>query len=305
MRLEGLDGRNPLGFLAALGALKTTESGTLAWSRGSRACGEMEETGESRAFCKKAARECVRTGKDRALDVDWMEVEKAESLRFEGEALRRYLDGAGEEGEIYVGERIDGEPGARRSSWCFDAGQQRFARMAREVCDVTREDIEKAVFQRWKYAVRTQISKKGVPLRNRELSTMMWDPMDDRDGALLGFDPSLRSEKKETCPVGADALGILGMSFYPVLPGGSDTAAWGFSNRRTEEWFSWPLWERALRADAVRSVLAGIAWSANRDDLNRRRECFAGFGVFAVMRVRIRRQGKLKKFAPPEVVWER
>lgn len=106
--------------------------------------------------------------------------------------------------------------------------------------------ITKSLFSDWKY---------DDPV---EKLTMRWDPIDDVRYALRWRNPSGDPIRRSQGSVlGANALAIMALPFFPTMPriDGLETTA--FRGRRASSTFvSWPLWSQPLTADSVRSLLS-------------------------------------------------
>jgi hypothetical protein len=255
--LTGLDGANPLAFLAALGVLEAVTDRdpgcTLAW----------RDAGTWHPILSSIA------GSVDTL-VAWLEADRvaragdpALALTYDGKrdlkplpaSFRAYLE------DIVSHTTHEASGTARRSAdWAasfatdvvtdnngnakptalhFTAGQQQFLAMARDLYEaVTPADLEEALFGPWKYT--------------RPLPVMGWDATAARDYALRASDPS--GDKKQGVP-GADLLAIRGLASLPVAP--IDTrlhttcCTGGWKTGR----FRWPLWTAPLRRDTTRSLL--------------------------------------------------
>ncbi len=133
------------------------------------------------------------------------------------------------------------------------------------------------------------------------LPSLMWDVTDDRVYALRAYDPG--PEKKLTNP-GSEALAILGLSLHPVFAGRDRTLTQGCSGTWKAGFYSWPLWRKPARPHAVKSLLAHA--SHHDPTTTDRHRWFRSWGVALVFRSPIHRsgQGGYGTFGPPEVVWQ-
>jgi hypothetical protein len=249
----GLDGSNPLGFLAALGVLEAlSERGVpvrLAW----------RDDGVWRP---------VFTGTDAAIDqvIDWLDADRetcasdpALHLEYDG---ARDLKPPPERFRAYLLDLVGrASPAARRSvDWAacfasdvvvdnngntkptalhFTAGQQQFLKMVLELAaGVNRDDIREALVGPWRYA--------------RPLPVMGFDATAGRDYALRASDPS--GDKKRGVP-GADWLAVRGLAGLGVVPNGDRLLTTCCSGGWKTGSFRWPLWHVALDRPMVHTVL--------------------------------------------------
>ena len=133
------------------------------------------------------------------------------------------------------------------------------------------------------------------------LPSLMWDVTDDRVYALRAYDPG--PEKKLTNP-GPEALAVLGLSLHPVFAGRGRTLTQGCSETWKAGCYCWPLWRKPATPYAVKSLLAHA--SHHDPTATDRRHWFRSWGVATVLRSPIHRsgQGGYGTFGPPEVAWE-
>lgn len=255
--LTGLDGSNPLAFLAALGVLEAlTDSGCEARLR-------WENRGVWRpVLC------AIETGIDQVvetLDQDRQRCTKdsALALEYPGEhGLKRDLKPPpGVFREYLLGLVSEARPVHRRSiDWAaafatdvavdtsgrtkptalhFTAGQQLFLKMVGDlVTGVTTDDLREAVVGPWRY--------------ERPLPVMGWDATASRAYALRASDPS--ADKKLGVP-GADWLAVRGLPSIPVFPAGTHVLTTGCRGGRRNGSFRWGLWIYPINRDVCRSTL--------------------------------------------------
>ena len=297
--LEGLEGTNPLGFLAALGIqvafASESEQPRLWWSDDvtPRAVVDIDFTTDRivdqalRTFGQWKDSPAMTPMRNGSL------MPKGYELKLAGADLRAYLSRvnkygpAGALATALVAEgSLDNKAEAKPSDLYFTAGQQKFLEMARQVLDGTsREDMLMGLEGPWNY--------------KSKLPSLMWDVIDDRVYALSANNPT--SEKKLTNP-GPEALAVLGMSLHPVFAGKDRTLTQGCSGSWKAGYYSWPVWSKPASLNAVRSLLA----HAYEPTLASRYRWFRSWGVEKVFRSPIRRsnQGGYGTFGPPEVIWQ-
>ncbi|APR87004.1 hypothetical protein A7982_12353 [Minicystis rosea] len=300
--LTGLDGKNPLAFLAALGVL-----GALA-----------DRTPEGRPEPRLAWREVgtyrpvIIDGPDRAALLDVL----AEDLAsFQAEpAIDRvrypkngdgpvahdlkpppgffaaYLDRLVDEGlrrslafaaSFATDVARDGGGNTKPTALHFTAGQQELLAMVRELIDGVRPaDLEEALFGPWRYT--------------RPLPVLSWDNTSARDYAIRAGDPS--KEKKQGVP-GADWLAFRGLPFFRVAPVGDAIITTGCHGGWKTGTFRWPLWRDPLPRSVVRALLT----SPELDNVAP--QVLDARGIAIVFEAGIRRsdQGGYGSFSPARV----
>ncbi len=302
-RLTGLEGTNPLGFLAALGVQVAFASAPrkprLWWSDDVTPCALVDEEFSVDRIAGHAI----------AVFRDWMTSPALAPVGPDGQALKgngdlklspndirtylrvaRRLPGASVSTALVAEGSLDNNGIAKPSDLYFTAGQQRFLKFAREILGAAQEDVLTGLVGPWSY--------------RSSLPSLMWDVTDDRVYALRAYDPTSASEKKLSNP-GAEALALLGLSRHPVFGAPGRTLTQGCSGSWKRGFYSWPLWHKPASIEAVRSLLAHAFDHEGDRDRTRRRAWFRSWGVEMVLRSPIRRssQGGYGTFGPPEIVW--
>lgn len=277
--LEGLDGSNPLAFLAALGTLRTLD---LAWPERNVKMHWIEYGAAWRPVVRTEQQvkqdeviEALHRHGSRPEDlVSYKLVEESEAaspknkkgepkwrgrLRFPKKAFRRYClslqsDGKNENSRRHEFaaalattadvETVDKKEVALRTRLDFTAGNQAFLEMIHEVIDsCSSTHLSQALFSQWDYQTG------GLSLR--------WDPLDSsRQYALQAFDPTNSSKNPIRTMLGANRLAIEGLALYPLLPGEKTTYPPGFLRSQSQRFFRWPIWTVSLNTDIVRSILS-------------------------------------------------
>ena len=298
--LAGLEGTNPLGFLAALGVqvafAREYEQPRLWWSDDivPRAIVDEEFTVDRIA---DRALETLRNWKDsRAANpkrTGGAAMPKGDELKLLPDDIRAYLgqaaqgDGSGALATALVAEgSLDNNGVAKPSDLYFTAGQQKFLDTARKILSAAaREDVVAGLSGPWRY--------------ESELPSLGWDVADDRVYALRADNPS--PERKLTNP-GPEALALLGSSLYPVFAGRDRTLTQGCSGSWKAGHYSWPLWHKPASPPAVKSLLAH---AYDHPAALNRHDWYRSWGISCVLRSPIRRhdQGGYGTFGPSEVTW--
>lgn len=251
--LTGLDGANPLGFLAALGVLEVLADQGLPASLGWRDSGGWRpvvygsQGGLDGIVAAIETDRCDCTHEPAfALTYDGKHDLKPPPVRFRGyllelvqqgtSARRRGVDLAAAFASDVV---ADNNGNTKPTALHFTAGQQQFLKMVNELCTATtRDDLHEALLGPWRYG--------------RPLPVMGWDATTTRDYALRASNPS--TDKKQGVP-GADWLAVRGLPAIPVAPRGDRLLTTGCIGGWKTGRFRWGLWTRPLERATVRSVM--------------------------------------------------
>lgn len=306
-RLAGLEGTNPLGFLAALGVQVAfageDEQPHLWWSDDITPCAVVDEEFTVERIVDQALRVVARWAQSPAVNprrLDGSAMPKCDELKLAASDIRDYLrsgiDDPGDHSDalksaLVAEGSLDKQGVAKPSDFYFTAGQQKFLDMTREILrGTTRDDVLTGLTGPWDY--------------ENELPSLGWDVVDDRVYALRANDPAPKSgpDPKRSNP-GPEALAVLGLSLHPVFAGRERTLTQGCSGSWKAGHYSWPLWRRPASLQAVRSLLAHAYDHPTAMD---RRIWFQAWGVGTILRSPIRRssQGGYGTFGPPEVSWQ-
>ena len=296
--LAGLEGTNPLGFLAALGvqvAFATEPSQPKLWWSGdviphAVTDYEVDDVVEQVMKILPVWRDSPATN---PILRDGSAMPKGDELKMSSGDVRLYLDMASRHGptkglasSLVAEGSVDGKGAAKPTDLYFTAGQQKFLGIVRSILDgVSAADVRSGLLGPWDYA--------------SELPSLGWDVTDDRAYALRARNPS--PEKKLTNP-GPEALAILGLSTHGVFAKEGRTVTLGCSGRWKSGKYSWPIWSRPASLYSVKSLLA----HAQAED-GERQPWFASWSISMILQSHIRRsnQGGYGTFGPPEVVWRR
>ncbi|MER3396909.1 MAG: hypothetical protein C4319_09065 [Acidimicrobiia bacterium] len=302
--LVGLDGANPLGFLAALGVLvildrKGDRGARLRWIRRQTWIPVLDQVSSANET------DLARTVADglRGRAVSPVAEDRREAAR---EANLQVIRGALPRAELALGKRIEdataehyrqlaeeiltGDDRARRdeldqlaalgSDACLNRGQleatpfeftrgsggQYFLESVRQLMDrVTPERVHEVLFHLWKY-------------RDKRLS-MRWDPIEDRRYALLDRDPTASGNEPRTVWM-ANLLAYRALALFPTAPSGRRLAAAGWNLQEDPPTFSWPLWDFPVTVDTVRTLVQLPEITAQCPD----RATLSARGIVAVYR---------------------
>ena len=253
--LTGLDGANPLAFLASLGTLRLA---TLCWpeagirmrwvrSNGWRPelCGSPIEGPDEFCAALLHAKHWAPLEAFRPMGNN-LTVSEAEFEFLPKEALedvtphdRRKADFATAFACEVIGDtkkdRIE------FSNFCFitGSGHQDFLGTANALaggCGVPH--LKEALFGPWKRADKS--------------NSFRWDPEDAKEYALQFGNPSKAGGVMSVW--GANRLAFEGLPLFPSLPVGNHLATTGF--RRRPRALTWPIWTHGAGLDTVRSLLS-------------------------------------------------
>ena len=258
--LTGLDGSNPLGFLAAIGTAvvaqelfsdvrlgwKATGGG---WRPSLKGCGEDEEE-----FSKKLLG-ALNNAPMTVFDID--DKMPFDAARF-SDALRDvqfrasisdrrdadFLSSFGT--ELYPDEKNgqfqDSSFRMVRSGDSAGQGLPFYAKAIRGNTDLDR--IRRAVFRPWDY--------------QDESYGLRWDPIEDQRYALRWRDPSKSGlANGPGTMLAANSLAVEALQWFPTLLIGKHARTTGFQwAGRRENYFVWPIWTPKVSMETVRSLLA-------------------------------------------------
>jgi len=298
-RLNGLDGSNPLGFLAALGIQVAFATDTvqpkLWWSDDVIPHAIVSNEFTVERISERASDVILQWKESRIINPrrpDKKPIPRGDELKPSQADVRYWLEQADRDKvsgglitSLLAEGSVDRQGAAKPSDLYFTAGQQKFLVLAREILDAAKDYVCTNISELWKY--------------DSEVSSLGWDVRDDPQYAHRATNPS--SEKKLTNP-GAEALALLGLSRQPVFAGQNQTLTQGCSGSWKNGSYSWPLWNKPASFNSTKSLLAHAydpkSWG--------RGKWFRAWSIFRVYRSAIRRtdQGGYGTFSPPEVVWQ-
>ena len=261
--LSGLNGGNPLGFLAALGVFRLLSDAMpgqvkMSWrqeSGGWRPVLVGHNGGEEQFVT--VVHEILAATTASPFDID-------KKLPFQMNAFRIALQQAQREtsptdrrtADLLVGLGSDvfsdddgkfSETSLRmvRSGDAAGQGLPAYALAIRTKTDAA--SLFRSLFTTWDY-------------QDDDFS-LRWDPVEDQRYALRWYDPSPQSNKKYCLRTmrGANALALEALSLLPVQPIISGVQTTGFFKLKLDKWrefFTWPIWKSFIALDTTRSLLA-------------------------------------------------
>ncbi len=265
--LKGLRGSNPLGFLAALGVLRTaseawsrdTDAVTMGWTSREQGYHPVLVVPQIMTDDDQVAKNLLLAGLHQRLAVvrghpvfSFSDDLKVTVADFHALLLNAASQAAPCDhlfADILSGLATDGvgtaEDEVKQTRLCTmsGAGHQHFLGSIRELVEcTTQNDLESALFRDWTYS-------DGRP-------SMRWDPTDDRRYALRWGDPSNTAKNPIRTVRGANRLAIEALPLLPVFPTSGDAATVGFALRGRRVFWTWPIWSPQVPLDVVRSLLA-------------------------------------------------
>lgn len=293
--LVGVDGSNPLGFLAALGLLRVVPGAKLGFAADGSFRAFLDGFDKSalatlvvddasslagsapwRLTYTKAA-----TKKQRPQEVADLKPPPDDFKKFLVTCIESWVTGT-DEPVAYAAAygtdvAVDGKGNTKPTAFHFTAAQQTFLGAV--------EDIRASVTHKW---VETSLfeghgEKPGSNLR--------WDPGAERNWALMAKNPSGDGTLVDA-PL--EWLAFRGLPLLPTFPHGMRIITTGVSGRGDNMTFTWPLWSVPATLQTVRSVLQ-LDWTGAARERSER-------GVFAICSSAIRRTNQgFGNFAPSSV----
>lgn len=299
IQLVGVDGSNPLGFLAALGLLRVVPGAKLGFSEdGSfRAFVDWLDKSESdlatliaadagaaeiksapwRFTYTKAA-----TKKQGPQEVADLKPPPDDFKKFLATCIEAWLTGndeaAGYAAAYGTDLAVDGKGNTKPTAFHFTAAQQTFLGAV--------EGIRASVTQEW---VETSLFKGHG---ERPGSNLRWDPGAERNWALMANNPSGDGTRVDA-PL--EWLAFRGLPLLPSFPRGSRIITTGVVGRGDDMMFTWPLWSIPASLLTTRSALQ-VDWTGSTKER-------AARGVFAICSSAIRRTSQgFGNFGPSSVM---
>lgn len=311
--LAGLDGANPLGFLAALGTLRTatrafnSQPVRMRWEQHGGWRPVLSSPADSQDALAATLHDCLaqshkcRTcekshphacalcvGDDLTLPAETFR-KHAMSFRAANPEAAAFLAAFGSDAVTTTNSKK--QPVIQDTAFrtMSGAGHQHFLKFARNICSAcTRDHIKRDLFETWRYA---------DPAQNH---TLRLDPLDDARYALRGSDPSGDPARRLRGSVyGANRLAIEALPLFACVPRRGDLRTVGFVEEKTTGVrFRWPIWKPPLSLDAVRSLLTVSADPAK----DSRAEVLRARGVVESLESRRLTVGKFRCFSPARPV---
>jgi hypothetical protein len=286
IQLPGVDGSNPLGFMAALGLLRVIPCARLGFfddgSYQAFVDGIGQDdlvrlvTGDASAAADQSAPwrftyTKAATKKQGPKEVADLKPQPEDFKKFLATCINEWLKGH-DEASAYAAAyatdvAVDGNGNTKPTAFHFTAAQQTFLGAVEEIrASITQEWVEKSLFN-------GQGERPGSNLR--------WDPGAERNWALMANDPS-GDGTRVNAPL--EWLAFRGLPLLPSFPVGSRIVTTGVVGRGKEMTFIWPLWSVPASMPTVRSLLP-LNWA----DASR---VVSARGIFAICHSLIRRSSQ-------------
>ena len=295
--LNGLDGSNPLGFLATLGVAVIVQGVfpelRLRWEQTEGrwrpflvGCGDDEQkfSHELLDALKRASMTVFDIDKKMPFDVEKFSRKLQAVQSHSSTGNRRDADFLSNFGtELYPDEKNgqfqDSKFRMVRSGDSAGQGLPFYAKQMRKEVNIDR--IQRTLFHAWDY------QDTGYSLR--------WDPIEDQRYALRWRDPSKSSQGTM---LAANSLAVEALQCFPTLLVGMQAQTTGFHRvDRRKTYFVWPIWTPPVTVRTLRSLLA-------LNDLHKTplpRSSLAKIGIEEVYRSeRIRQNQYYSNFAPAQ-----
>jgi hypothetical protein len=298
IQLVGVDGSNPLGFLAALGLLCVVPGAKLGFSEdgsfgafvdgldksesdlatliADEAGAAGSESAPWRFTYTKAA-----TKKQGPRKVADLKAPPDDFKKFLATCIEAWLTGNDEAARYaaaYATEiAVDGKGNTKPTAFHFTAAQQTFLGAVEGIrASVTQEWVETSLF-----------NGHGERLG----SNLRWDPGAERNWALMANNPNDDGTRVDA-PL--EWLAFRGLLLLPSFPRGSRIITTGVTGRGDDMAFTWPLWSIPASLQTTRSALQ-IDWNGSTKER-------AARGVFAICSSAIRRTSQgFGNFGPSSV----
>ncbi len=270
--LTGLDGSNPLGYLAALGALvvMTENAGPegprprLSWRNSGRWVPRLSEVPDIDTIARHVVADAESWGTEPLLAfayvADGTQIVPADArgairdLKPKPELLRELMMNLAlafpaSRRSTNLVTSLATETAQDRSkgnvkptAFHFTTGQQTFLAMVDALRrGLTHADAVEALQGPWR--------------RASVLPTMRWDAGGSREWALRAVNPAGPGERPKGVPA-ADWLAFRALAFFPVADVSGSLATTCTTGRGTELQFTWPIWTVPAECPSVRSLLS-------------------------------------------------
>lgn len=298
IQLVGVDGSNPLGFLAALGLLRVVPGAKLGFTDDGSFRAFVDGLDMSETDLATLVSDDAKGAKDRSAAWRFTYTKPATKkkgpqlvadLKPPPEVFKRFLAtcvnawiSGNEEPASYAAAygtdvAVDGNGNTKPTAFHFTAAQQTFLGAVEDIrASVTREWVKKSLFD-------GHVEQRGSNLR--------WDPSSSRNWALMAEDPNTEGTSVNA-PL--EWLAFRGLPLLPSFPRGTRIVTTGVVGRGEDMTFTWPLWSLSASLPTTRSVLH-LDWRGHAKDCTAR-------GVFAVCKsVILRTSQGFGNFSPSSV----
>lgn len=254
--LSGLDGSNPLGFMAAAGTLRTVSMAEpeadwcIKWLMHEGAWVPALEANPPASADRLVDLLCTALQHESTPEFNFSKnlKVKPEEFRAQADAAqdqarlqdRRYADFIAAFGCETFQTKDHKSIQDTELRTMSGTGHQHFLGTMEQLIQKTEgRHLHTALFERWCYSD----DKLG----------MRWDPEEDRRHALRWANP--RDSDARTVR-GANRLAVEALPMFPTAPGERELHTTGFAKRGGAVFFTWPIWRVAVGVDVMRSLLA-------------------------------------------------
>ncbi len=304
--LAGLDGSNPLAFLAALGTLRTLSHACpdrdvkMCWVEHSGAWRPVIVTRDSALSDGQEGQQRLLAALQGELAQQFADHPLAradELMRLEAHLVRQKLQGLCGRTELDSRKTAATDWLSAISSDCAPDATSQLQIVRRDyfignLTSITQRTtyshLHRALFQPWDYA---------DALHNQSLH---WDPSEDRRHALQWNKPSGDpARKKSGGMLGANRLAIEAIPLFQSIAVGDKLSTCGFSGTRADNTrWTWPIWTCPLGCEPVFSLLAMCELQADCPNA----EAIRAMGIASVYRCRRILVEKTPNFTPARAV---
>ena len=292
--LPGLDGSNPLGFLAALGLFRLISGvpdlrcARLRWVPGS---GTWVPNIVGCQFDAESLLDLLEANLTKQADKHPINI--LEELGAGDPGQRKALfqqSTANRHGADWIAALAsDFTPPSANNQLQTARRDYYFGNLRSVISRTSRDHLARAIFKSWDYA---------DPLDNQSLHL---DPSEDRRHAHQWNKPAGDPDRKNSGGMlGANRLAIEAIMWFTSLPEGEALHTVGFTGQRSHNTrWTWPIWIVSLNAPTIRSTLTlaelqGEKVSADAADRLRRRGVVAAFRTARIL------VGKTPNFTPAQ-----
>ena len=298
IQLRGVDGSNPLGFLAALGLLRVVPGAKLGFSEDGSFQGFVDgldkdesdlatliaydaEAAESEIAPWRFTYMKAATKKQGPHKVADLKAPPEDFKTFLTNSIEAWLIGNGEAAACAAAYgtdiAVDNNGNTKPTAFHFTAANQTFLGAV--------ESIRASVTQEW---VKTSLFTGHG---ERTGSNLRWNPGAERNWALMANDPSGDGTRVDA-PL--EWLAFRGLPLLPSFPRGSRVITTGVVGRGDDMMFAWPLWSAPASTHTTRSTLQAD-WTGSAT-------ARAARGIFAICSSAIRRTSQgYGNFGPSSV----
>jgi hypothetical protein len=294
--LSGLNGANPLGFLAALGLLRLMRQQNSEARLGFFSDGSFQPFVEGfyGSLPALVTADAARAAGKQAWSLEYEKPEKrgvkvVADLKARPNTFKKFLtdciehwlrgesDAVAYAAAFGTNVAVDGKGNTKPTAFHFTAANQQFLATVEAIrTSVTHEWVKLSLFE-------GRAARSGLNLR--------WDPGAERNWALMANNPN---DDGTSVDAPLEWLAFRGLPLFPSFPYGTRIITTGVSGRGNDMKMTWPLWSIPISLETVRSAIQ-LSWANGSRDREMR-------GVFAVRTSEIRRTGQgFGNFSPATV----